>query len=90
MSISGFSPAMPGAVSDAKAHERTAESQERAAQTQGVGGDDKESSETSNEKDADGRQAWQWNQNRRKQKQTEERQVADPSGKIGSTLDLNG
>lgn len=90
MSISGFSPAMPSAANDVKAHERTAESQERAVQTQGISGDDKESSATSDEKDADGRQAWQWNQHRRKQQEPEERQVSDPSGQIGSTLDLNG
>ncbi|MDR0869568.1 MAG: hypothetical protein LBN39_02120 [Planctomycetaceae bacterium] len=90
MSITGFTPVMPGAVSDAKAHERTAESQERAVQSQGISGDDKESAAASNERDADGRQAWQWNQRRKKPQEPEERQVADITGKTGSTLDLNG
>ena len=90
MSIGGFSPIMPSAAQDAKAHERTVDSNERAAQAQGISGDDKESEATSEDRDADGRQAWQWNQRRGKQDEEKEHKVPDLSGKTGSTLDLNG
>jgi len=89
MSIGGFTPVMPSAAHDAKVHERTTESNQRAAQAQGFG-EDKESAATSEDRDADGRQAWQWNQRQRKQQDHQEHKVQDISGKTGTTLDLDG
>ncbi len=90
MTIGGFNPIMPSAAQDAKVHERTVDSNERAAQAQGISGDDKESEAASGDRDADGRQAWQWNQRQAKQDEEEEHKVADLSGKTGKTLDLSG
>ncbi|MDR3234296.1 MAG: hypothetical protein LBT46_11650 [Planctomycetaceae bacterium] len=86
----GFSPVMPSTANDVKAHERTAESAERAANAQGVGSDDKESQAASNERDADGRQAWQWNRHNPKRTEEAEHKVHDLSGQTGVTLDLDG
>ena len=89
MSIAGFTPVMPNAAHDAKVSERTAESNQRAAQAQGFG-ENKESEAAAGDRDADGRQAWQWNQRQRKQQAGQERKSQDPSGKTGLTLDLDG
>ena len=89
MSISGFTPVMPSAAHDAKVSERAAESNLRAAKAEGFG-DDNESEAASGDRNADGRQAWQWNQQQRKQQAGQERKSIDPSGKTGSTLDLDG
>ncbi|GHT10473.1 hypothetical protein FACS1894170_02610 [Planctomycetales bacterium] len=89
MSI-GFSPVMPSAANDVKAHDRSVESNERAANAQGISGDDKESQAASNERDADGRQAWQWNRHNSKREKEEEHKVHDLSGDVGTTLDLDG
>ncbi|GHT47524.1 hypothetical protein FACS189454_09940 [Planctomycetales bacterium] len=87
----GFSPIMPGVVSDVKAHDRTVEANQKAASAQGLTGDDKESEAASNERDADGRQAWRWNQRRGKKDGGEhEHKVPDLAGKTGATLDLDG
>ena len=83
----GFIPVMPSAAHDARVHERTAESNQRAAQ---AGSENKESESASGDRDADGRQAWQWNQRQRKQQSEQEQKVPDISGKIGTTLDLDG
>ena len=56
MSVGGFTPIMPSVAQDVKAQERKAESTERNAQAQGVGGGDKESEAASGDRDADGRQ----------------------------------
>ncbi|MDR1923620.1 MAG: hypothetical protein LBQ66_04525 [Planctomycetaceae bacterium] len=86
----GFSPMMPGSLQDVKSHERKVDSNERTAQAQGIGGE-KESSATSEDRDANGQQAWQWNQHKPKQEQQKDKKPPhDPSGQIGSTLDLNG
>jgi len=87
MGIGGFTPIMPSAAHDAKVHERTTESNQRAAQ---AGGENKESEATAGDRDADGRQAWQWNQRQRKQQSSQEHKVQDISGKTGTTLDLDG
>ncbi|MDR3183157.1 MAG: hypothetical protein LBT89_09620 [Planctomycetaceae bacterium] len=89
MSIA-FSPVMPSTANDSRASERTTESAERAANAQGVGGDDKESQAASNERDADGRQAWQWNRRQPKRDGETEHKVHDLTGKTGATLDLDG
>jgi len=89
MSIGGFTPVMPSAAHDANVHERTVESNQRAALAQGFG-EDKESEAASGDRDADGRQAWQWNQRQRKQQAQQEHKVQDISGKTGTTLDLDG
>lgn len=90
MSIGGFSPIMPSAAQDIKNHERKVDSDERGAEAQGVGGNDKESEATSGDRDADGRQAWQWTLRRQRQDGDEERSAPDPSGQSGTTLDLSG
>ena len=88
MSIGGFTPVMPSTAQDAKVHERTSESNLRAAQ---AGTESKESEAASSDRDADGRQAWQWNQRQRKQQQSgQEQKVQDIAGKVGTTLDLDG
>ena len=86
MSIGGFTPVMPSVAHDAKVHERTVESEQRAAQV----GENKESESASGDRDADGRQAWQWHQRQRKQQTGQEHRVQDISGKMGTTLDLDG
>ena len=86
MSVGGFTPVMPSAAHDAKVHERTVESNQRAAQVQ----EKPESEASSGDRDADGRQAWQWNQRQRKQQAEQTHKVQDISGKTGTTLDLDG
>ncbi len=91
MSIGGFHPIMPSQAQDAKAHERKLESAEKAAQAQGIEGDDKESAASSEDRDADGRQAWRWFQQQQgRQEEKKEHQVPDLSGQSGKTLDLSG
>jgi hypothetical protein len=90
MSIANFSPMMPSAMQDAKVHERTVDTSSRAAQAQGISGDDKESGAASGDRDADGRQAWQWNRQQGKQKDEKERKAHDLTGTTGATLDLDG
>ena len=87
MGIGGFTPVMPSAAHDARVHERTVESHQRAVQ---AGGENKESEASDSDRDADGRQAWQWNQQQRKQQHRQEQRVQDISGKTGTTLDLDG
>ena len=87
MGIGGFTPVMPSAAQDARVHERTTESNQRAVQ---AGGENKESEAADSDRDADGRQAWQWNQQQRKQQLRQEQRVQDISGKTGTTLDLDG
>ena len=87
MGIGGFTPVMPSAAQDAKAHERTSESNQRAAQ---AGTENTQSEAASGDRDADGRQAWQWNQHQRKQQSGQEQKAPDPTGKVGTTLDLDG
>ena len=86
MSIGGFTPVMPSAAHDAKVHERSVDSNQRAAQAN----EKPESEASSGDRDADGRQAWQWNQQQRKQEAEQDRKVKDISGKTGTTLDLDG
>ncbi|MDR1485179.1 MAG: hypothetical protein LBT09_10190 [Planctomycetaceae bacterium] len=89
MSI-GFSPAMPALMQDVKTHERKVDTNERTAQAQGIGGE-KESSATSEDRDANGQQAWQWSQHRKKQESQQEKPHAhDLTGQVGTKLDLNG
>ncbi|MDR3199046.1 MAG: hypothetical protein LBU34_14360 [Planctomycetaceae bacterium] len=90
MSIGSFNPIMPGVVQDVKNHERTTESQERAAQAQGISGDDKESEASSGDRDADGRQAWRWANRPNKQNEEKNHKVPDISGQTGNSLDLSG
>ena len=87
MGIGGFSPVMPSAAHDARVHERTAESSQRAAQ---AGSENKESEASSSDRDADGKQSWQWNQRQRQQQSDQEPRARDISGKTGTTLDLDG
>ena len=86
MSVGGFTPMMPSAAHDARVHERSVESDQRAAQVN----EKPESEAASGDRDADGRQAWQWNQRRRKQQTEQEHRVQDISGKTGTSLDLDG
>ncbi|MDR0391037.1 MAG: hypothetical protein LBH59_03950 [Planctomycetaceae bacterium] len=89
MSI-GFSPAMPAVGQDVKVHERKVDASERTAQAQGIGGE-KESSATSEDRDANGQQGWRWTQHRRKQEtQQEKNHAPDLTGQVGTKLDLNG
>jgi hypothetical protein len=89
MSI-GFSPAMPAVTQDVKVHERKVDTNERTAQAQGIGGE-KESSATSEDRDANGQQAWQWSQHKKKQEtQQDKHPAADLTGQVGTKLDLNG
>ena len=76
-------------TADARAHDRKVDSQTKAAEAQGLGGDDKESEAASGDRDADGRQAWRWSQQQRRQKEGEPR-PRDLSGKVGQNLDLDG
>lgn len=90
MSIAGFSPAMPSSTQDSQVHERKADSDKRLAQSQGVGGS-QESGAASEDRDADGRQAWRWTVPRKKEQEIqEEHGPPDLSGQAGSFLDLNG
>jgi hypothetical protein len=90
MSIGSFNPVMPSVVQDVKSHERTAESQERATQAQGISGDDKESEASSGDRDADGRQAWRWINRPAKPNEEKEHKIPDIFGKTGNSLDLSG
>ncbi len=90
MSIGGFNPIMPSQSQDAKVHDRKLDSAEKAAQAQGIDGDDKESAASSEDRDADGRQAWQWQQRQRRQEEKNEHQPPDISGQSGKTIDLSG
>lgn len=81
---------MPSSPQDANVHDRKVESGERAVKAAGVEGDDKESAATSEDRDADGRQAWRWPQRQGKQAEEAEQQVPDLSGQSGNTLDLSG
>ena len=76
-------------AADARAQERKIDSQTKALEAAGSGGDTKESDASSADRDADGRQAWHWSQQRQRQKEGEHR-AKDPSGKTGQTLDLDG
>ena len=87
MGVGGFTPVMPSAAHDARVHERTTESNQRASQ---ASNENKESEAASSDRDADGRQAWQWNQQRRKQQSDQGHKVQDISGKTGTALDLDG
>ena len=80
-----FAPVMPSAAHDSKVHERKAEANQRLA-TLG----NSEADATHSDRDADGRQAWQWHQQQRKKNDAPERRPQDISGKIGTTLDLDG
>jgi hypothetical protein len=86
MSIGGFTPVMPSAANDAKVHERKVDFNQQTSQTE----EKKESEASSEDRDADGRQAWQWNQRRPKQQTDAERKVQDITGKTGTALDLDG
>ncbi|MDR1479325.1 MAG: hypothetical protein LBJ00_10320 [Planctomycetaceae bacterium] len=88
MSI-GFSPAMPALTQDIKVHERKVDVEERVSQAQGIGGE-KESSATSEDRDANGQQAWQWSQHKKKQEPQQEKHTTDLTGQVGTKLDLNG
>lgn len=86
MSVGGFTPIMPSAAHDAKVHDRTIESNQRAAQTSESQG----SEAASGDRDADGRQEWRWNRRQQKQQPESEHKVQDISGKTGTSLDLDG
>ena len=86
MGIGGFTPVMPSAAHDARVHERTTESNQRAVQAN----DANKESEAAGDRDADGKQAWRWNQQQRKRQSEQEQRAQDISGKTGTTLDLDG
>jgi hypothetical protein len=89
MSI-GFTPAMPNLPHDAQIQERKDTADKNLAQAQGLGGS-KESEKPSEDRDADGRQAWQWTLKQKAKKDEEnEHKVKDPSGVTGNNLDLSG
>lgn len=91
MSIGGFSPVMPSSANDVKTHERKVESDQKASEAQGLSGDDKESAATSEDRDADGRQAWRWTERPAKKADDEkENKTPDLTGQTGSNLDLSG
>ncbi|MDR2116351.1 MAG: hypothetical protein LBP87_08215 [Planctomycetaceae bacterium] len=90
MSIGNLNPVMPSVAQDVKNHERIAESQERAAQAQGISGDDKEGEAASGDRDADGRQAWRWINRPNKPNEEKDHKVPDISGQTGNSLDLSG
>lgn len=76
---------------DARNQERRVQSTEKADRAAGVGSSDDASNEADNERDADGRQAWE--RPKRPGARTPEQnapQAKDTSGKLGNTLDLNG
>lgn len=90
MSIGGFSPSMPNLPHDTQVQERKADSDRRLAQSQGIGGS-KESDAASEDRDADGRQAWRWTIRQPKPKpEDEENKAPDITGQAGSNLDLSG
>lgn len=86
MSI-GYTPAMPSVTNDSKVHERKNESQQRAIQEFNH---QLQSEAASDDRDADGRQAWQWNQRQLKQHTHQDHKAPDISGQTGISLDLDG
>ena len=86
MSIAGFTPIMPSTAQDARAHERTVDSNQRVSQAL----EHKESEAAAGDRDADGRQAWHWEQHQRKQQSGQEKKAPDITGTVGTTLDLDG
>ncbi len=91
MSIGGFQPILPNQQQDSLVYDRKLESAEKAAQAQGLEGENKESAASSEDRDADGRQAWQWFQQQRKQQEEKnDHAVPDIHGQSGNNLDLSG
>jgi len=82
--------AMDQASQDAAVHQRKADSTERAIKAAGVGTTDTESQQSSEDRDADGRRAWEWHLKNKNQEHAVRDQSIDPSGQTGNSLDLNG
>ncbi len=78
------------ATQDAAAQQRTTDSKERAVKAAGVGANDEESSQSSGDRDADGRRAWEWILKNKQQDQEGQHKSIDPTGQIGNSLDLSG
>ena len=75
---------------DVASHQRTTDSKERAIKAEGVGANDEESQSSSEDRDADGRRAWEWNLKISSKERSVRDKSIDPSGQTGNTLDLNG
>lgn len=75
---------------DAVVHERKTESKENAIKAEGVGSNDDESEASNEDRDADGRRAWEWNMKNRSQDRQRSEKSIDPSGQTGNSLDLSG
>lgn len=72
-----------------QSHQRKADSLELAAKAEGLGGTEEESA-SSEDRDADGRQAWARIREDSREEESNNDKSLDASGKIGKTLDLSG
>ena len=77
------------ASQDAAVHQRKTDSTERAVKTAGVGTTE-EDSQSSGDRDADGRRAWEWNLKTKSQEHSVRDKSIDLSGQAGNSLDLSG
>ena len=77
------------ATQDAAAHQRKTDSAERAVKAAGFNTTEGEN-QTSSDRDADGRRAWEWNLKNKSQERPVRDKSIDPSGQTGNSLDLSG
>ncbi len=77
------------ASQDAAVHQRQTDSTERAVRSAGVGTTDEES-QSSGDRDADGRRAWEWQMKNKSQERSVRDKSIDPTGQTGNSLDLSG
>ena len=80
------------AQKDSSAHQRQVETDKKAADAAGIG--QTEEDQGTSERDADGRRFWEAASEKNQEQPTEEtdpsRQVKDPTGDSGNSLDLTG
>jgi len=77
------------AAQDAAIHQRKTDSTQRAVKAAGFNSTEEES-QTSEDRDADGRRAWEWNMKNKSQQQSVREKSIDPSGQTGNSIDLSG
>jgi len=78
------------ASQDAAVAQRKADSTERAVKAAGVGTTEEESQQSSEDRDADGRRAWEWIIKNKSQEGSVRDKSIDTTGQIGNSLDLSG
>lgn len=82
--------AADGAVQDAAAHDRKLQSKDKAAKAEGVGSNEDPAGSSSEDRDADGRRAWEWILKNREEEQKHREKSIDTSGQVGNSLDISG